>query len=185
MRGRSGDAPSAGRVSVECTRRARPIAQPLAMTVGSIPTVVAPNGGAGQVESEQVDKPADAEERGGANSAQSSTWLSVLAGTSANPFVEEWRAFVTWTSEMPGSGVFRLVRDLDRPNRYTSFAPWESFEAQQTWKELPEFRERIGRVRAHCDEFEPSTHELVNEVSWAEARRGRRGPSPGRQGGVA
>lgn len=89
MRGRSGDAPSAGRVSVECTRRARPIAQPLAMTVGSIPTVVAPNGGAGQVESEQVDKPADAEERGGANSAQSSTWLSVLAGTSANPFVEE------------------------------------------------------------------------------------------------
>jgi hypothetical protein len=29
---------------------------------------------------------------------------------------------------MPGSGTFRLVRDLDDPSRYLSFAPWESFE---------------------------------------------------------
>src|SRR5437763_14468055 len=35
-----------------------------------------------------------------------------------------------------------------------SFAPWESFEAQRAWKEDPEFRERIGRVRAHCEEFD-------------------------------
>jgi heme-degrading monooxygenase HmoA len=42
--------------------------------------------------------------------------------------------------------------------------PWESFEAQRAWKEDPEFRERIGRVRAHCEEFEPSTLELAAEV---------------------
>jgi heme-degrading monooxygenase HmoA len=79
-------------------------------------------------------------------------------------FVAEWTAFVTWASEMPGSGTFRLVRDLDVPGRYMSFAPWESFDTQQAWKELPEFRERIGRVRAHCEEFQPSTHELVTTV---------------------
>jgi heme-degrading monooxygenase HmoA len=80
-------------------------------------------------------------------------------------FVDEWRSFVTWASEMPGSGTFRLVRDLDNPSTYMSFAPWESFEAQQAWKELPEFRERIGQVRSHCETFEPSTHELVTQVA--------------------
>ena len=79
-------------------------------------------------------------------------------------FVEEWRSFVTWASTMPGSGTFRLVRDLDRPDAYMSFAPWESFDAQRSWKELAEFRERIGRVRSHCESFEPSTHELVTVV---------------------
>ena len=45
-----------------------------------------------------------------------------------------------------------------------SFAAWESFDAQRAWKEDPEFRERIGRVRAHCAEFEPATLELSAEV---------------------
>jgi heme-degrading monooxygenase HmoA len=80
-------------------------------------------------------------------------------------FVREWTAFVTWASGMSGSSTFRLVRDLDRAGRYTSFAAWESFEAQQAWKELPEFQERIMRVRSHCEDFEPSTLELVAEVS--------------------
>jgi heme-degrading monooxygenase HmoA len=79
-------------------------------------------------------------------------------------FVQEWTAFVTWASGMPGSGTFRLVRDLDHPSTYMSFAPWESFEAERDWKSLPEFPERIGRVRRHCEDFQPSTHELVTEV---------------------
>jgi heme-degrading monooxygenase HmoA len=54
---------------------------------------------------------------------------------------------------------------LDHPSNYMSFAPWESFEAQRAWKGLPEFRERIGRVRRHCEDFQPSTHELVTEVA--------------------
>ena len=92
----------------------------------------------------------------------SGVWI-VKAGDE-EAFVQEWTAFVSWASEMPGSGTFRLIRDLDQPRRYMSFAPWESFEAQQAWKALPEFRERIGRVRAHCEDFQPSTRELVTEV---------------------
>ena len=79
-------------------------------------------------------------------------------------FVEAWTRFVEWAAEMPGSGTFRLVRDRDHPERFLSFAPWESFEAQQAWKELPEFPERIGRVRTHCTDFQPSTYELVTTV---------------------
>jgi heme-degrading monooxygenase HmoA len=80
-------------------------------------------------------------------------------------FVEEWKAFVAWASAMAGSGTFRLVRDLDDPRKYLSFAPWESFDAQNDWKELPEFRERLMRVRSHCEDFQPSTLELVAKVS--------------------
>ena len=79
-------------------------------------------------------------------------------------FVEEWTAFVTWASSLPGSGTFRLVRDKDRPSNYLSFAPWESLQAQNAWLEQPEFRDRIGRVRSHCEDFRPATYELVTEV---------------------
>jgi len=93
----------------------------------------------------------------------SGTWL--VKDGEDDAFVQAWTAFVEWASEMPGSGVFRLVRDLDQPQRYMSFAPWESFDAQQAWKALPEFPERIGRVRQHCESFEPFTLELVTAVS--------------------
>ena len=65
---------------------------------------------------------------------------------------------------MPDSGTFRLVRDVDEPSRYMSFGPWESFEAQEAWKAMSEFRERIGRVRSHCDDFAPALFELVTRV---------------------
>jgi hypothetical protein len=31
---------------------------------------------------------------------------------------------------------------------WTEFAPWEGFDVQQAWKDLPEFRERIMRARS-------------------------------------
>lgn len=90
------------------------------------------------------------------------TWV-VKAGEE-DAFVDAWRQFVTWATTMDGSGTFRLVRDVDRPDRFMSFAPWDTFEAQNAWKRLPEFREQIGRVRAHCEDFEPSVFELVTVV---------------------
>ena len=92
----------------------------------------------------------------------SGTWL--VRDGEDDAFVRAWSDFVTWGSEHAGSGTFRLVRDVDDPRRYQSFAPWDSFEAQQAWKQEPEFRERIGRVRAHCDDFVPSVFELVAEI---------------------
>jgi heme-degrading monooxygenase HmoA len=61
-------------------------------------------------------------------------------------------------------GTFRLVRDHDRPERYMSFADWESYDAQKAWKSEPEFPERIGRVRSHCTDFQPSVFELVTRI---------------------
>ena len=79
-------------------------------------------------------------------------------------FVAAWRGFASWGHTWPGCGTLRLVRDVSEPNRYMSFGPWESFDHQQAWKDHPEFRERIGRVRAHVEEFTPSVLELVTAV---------------------
>jgi heme-degrading monooxygenase HmoA len=79
-------------------------------------------------------------------------------------FVAAWREFASWAKTMPGCGALRLVRDVDQPSRFMSFAPWDSFDAQQAWKEGPEFRERIMQVRRHTDDFTPSTYELVTQV---------------------
>jgi len=79
-------------------------------------------------------------------------------------FVEAWKEFAKWAGTMPGSHAFRLVRDLEDSSRFLSFAPWDSFESQQAWKDLPDFRERIAQVRKHCQDFQPSTYELVAEV---------------------
>jgi heme-degrading monooxygenase HmoA len=79
-------------------------------------------------------------------------------------FVEAWKTFAGWLAEMPGSGTARLVRDLSDPERYLSFAPWESIEAMHDWKNAPEFRERMAAVQEHVAQFTPSELELVAEV---------------------
>ncbi|HEY3105308.1 MAG TPA: antibiotic biosynthesis monooxygenase family protein [Gaiellaceae bacterium] len=93
----------------------------------------------------------------------SGVW-TVKAGEE-DEFVEAWKDLVALGAEMPGSETFRLLRDLERPNRFLSFAPWESFDAQQAWREHPEFSKRIERARAHCDDFQTTTYELAAEVS--------------------
>jgi heme-degrading monooxygenase HmoA len=65
---------------------------------------------------------------------------------------------------MPGAGTARLTRDLEDPRRFMSFAPWESLETMHAWKSNPEFRERMGAVQAHVDEFTPTELELAAEV---------------------
>jgi heme-degrading monooxygenase HmoA len=92
----------------------------------------------------------------------SGTW--VVKEGEEDAFVAAWTEFVEWASEQPGSGTFRLVRDVENPSHYMSFAPWESFEAQRAWKDTDEFRTRMGRVQQHVAEFTPSVHELVAQV---------------------
>lgn len=90
------------------------------------------------------------------------TW-QVKAGEE-DAFVAEWTNFVNWARTHAGSGTFRLVRDTAQPERYMSFADWESYDAQAAWKSKPEFNERIGRVRSHCTNFVPLVFELVTRI---------------------
>jgi heme-degrading monooxygenase HmoA len=83
-------------------------------------------------------------------------------------FIEAWREFAAWGSTMPGVGTLRLTRDANDPSRFLSFAPWESIEAIHAWKSSDEFKERIGRVKGHTDEFTPSEFELETSVPGRE-----------------
>jgi len=94
----------------------------------------------------------------------SGIWVAKAGAGAEDDFVAAWGEFAAWARTMPGCGTLRLVRDLEEPSRFMSFAPWESFETQRDWKENDEFRERIMRVRRHVDDFTPSTFELVTQV---------------------
>lgn len=80
-------------------------------------------------------------------------------------FVEAWTEFARWLSTMPGAGTARLTRDLSEPQRYLSFAPWDTVEDMHAWKSSPEFGQRMRVVREHVAEFAPRELELIAEVS--------------------
>jgi heme-degrading monooxygenase HmoA len=92
----------------------------------------------------------------------SGTWI-VKPGDE-DDFVAAWEAMAAWAAEMPGAGTFLLVRDTENAGHFMSFGAWESFEAQEAWKAQPEFRERLGAVRSHCDDFTPSVFELAARI---------------------
>jgi heme-degrading monooxygenase HmoA len=76
-------------------------------------------------------------------------------------FVEAWRQFAAWASQMPGAGRLHLARDLREDGRYVSFGDWSSEEAVRAWKGSAEFKERMGQVLQHVGEFEPAELALV------------------------
>lgn len=98
-----------------------------------------------------------------AETYSSGSW-TVKAGEE-NEFIEAWKEFVGWAAGLSGSGVFRLVQERERRDRFTSFGEWESLEAQRAWQQHPEFAERLGRVRSHCSDFHATGFDLVATVS--------------------
>ena len=89
-------------------------------------------------------------------------WI-VKAGEE-DAFVSAWTEFASWGHTWPGAGTLRLVRDSYTPSRYMSFGAWESFDAQQAWKDSADFKERMARVRQHVEDFTPSVFELVTAL---------------------
>ncbi|MEX2210519.1 MAG: antibiotic biosynthesis monooxygenase family protein [Gaiellaceae bacterium] len=93
----------------------------------------------------------------------SGDWI-VKAGEE-DAFVDEWTAFARWTLEhAPGGREFTLIRQANDPSHFVSFGAWESAEAVNEWRSSPEFSERLGRCRAHCDHFEAHDFGLSSRV---------------------
>lgn len=80
-------------------------------------------------------------------------------------FAHEWEQFARWTSEhQPGAGWAYLVRDVERPQRFIAFGPWESAEQIDTWRASPEFKSFVARIRELCDDFQPGTYRLTARI---------------------
>jgi heme-degrading monooxygenase HmoA len=86
-------------------------------------------------------------------------------------FVEAWAEFAGWASGRPGAGTLRLTRDVRDSTVFLSFGAWASVEAVRSWKEEPEFRERLARVLQHVDEFQPTELALVAAADAGVASR--------------
>src|SRR4051812_27302419 len=85
-------------------------------------------------------------------------------------FVAAWTEFANWIATVDGVVEMpRLLRDANDPRHYMSYSRWRDAEAMDAWRKNPEFPDRMGRVRAHVEEFIPSDFELVVEVEPAAA----------------
>ena len=58
------------------------------------------------------------------------------------------------SSTAPGAESFVLIRHAADPLRFLSFGAWTDADAVTSWRGSDEFRERLGRCRALCEEFE-------------------------------
>ena len=93
----------------------------------------------------------------------SGTW-NVKPGRE-DEFVTAWHEFASWSSATfaPGATAW-LLRDRDRPGTFLTVGPWPDDETIATWRADPGFGERIGRIRALLDGFEPRTLDEVARV---------------------
>ena len=78
-------------------------------------------------------------------------------------FVAAWEEWARWSALQGLRSSARLLRDVDDPGRFLSFGPWEDLETVRRWRSLPGFQERIARLQAAVESFEPRTLEQVAE----------------------
>ena len=76
-------------------------------------------------------------------------------------FLEAWEAFMAWATGLPGAGEAVLARDVRDPERFVSFAAWDSMDAVRAWKDSPEFKPRMSQVQKHIDKFAPTELDVV------------------------
>jgi quinol monooxygenase YgiN len=93
-------------------------------------------------------------------SYSSGEWL-VREG-SEEEFIERWTTFIEWTlKDAPGAESFVLVRSMEDPRKFLSLGAWESQQAQEAWREMPQMQVMLGQCRALCDEFDTHRYTLA------------------------
>ena len=76
-------------------------------------------------------------------------------------FVERWSEWAAWTRRQGLASQAMLLRDVDDPQRFISFGPWESIRAVSSWRGQSGYHERVAKLREVVDHFEPRTLEVV------------------------
>ena len=76
----------------------------------------------------------------------------VKEGHADRAFITAWRGSVDMDPPIQGLKVRpRLLKDLNRPGHYLSFAEWDSREAIEAFRSRPDFPSAIARIREHAD----------------------------------
>jgi heme-degrading monooxygenase HmoA len=91
-------------------------------------------------------------------------WTAKLGNEDA--LISAWQQFAQWTLEhQPGAGEARMVQDLEHPNRFITFGPWEDAQSLQAWRQTSEFIGFVRRARELCEEIQPNTLKTVAHVT--------------------
>jgi heme-degrading monooxygenase HmoA len=79
-------------------------------------------------------------------------------------FIERWSEWADWSNREGLAVRAMLLRDVDDPERFVSFGPWESMGAIRNWRALAGYQERVARLREVVEHFEPRTFEVVRRA---------------------
>jgi heme-degrading monooxygenase HmoA len=94
----------------------------------------------------------------------SGEWL--VRAQSEEEFIKRWTTFSESTlSNAPGAVSFVLVRSTEDPRRFLSLGAWESQEAQQAWRAMPQRQELLDQCRELCEEIEVHPYTLAASLS--------------------
>ena len=94
------------------------------------------------------------------HSYSSGEWL-VREG-SEEEFIETWTTFIEWSLDnAEGAESFVLVRSTEEPRKFLSLGAWESQQAQERWREMPQMQVILGQARALCDEYDTHRYTLA------------------------
>jgi heme-degrading monooxygenase HmoA len=97
------------------------------------------------------------------DSYASGTW--VVKPGNEDQFVARWVEFLEWTRDNAhGFQGATLIREQDDTRHFVSFARWEHDDAQQEWRALPGFAEKIGACRELCEDMRGATFSEVASV---------------------
>lgn len=76
-------------------------------------------------------------------------------------FITAWTDLAHWTSKnVTGAGKPYLIQEVTNPQHFISFGPWESTEAMQAWRQLPDFKEKLGKIATLCEQFQGKDYVL-------------------------
>ncbi len=78
-------------------------------------------------------------------------------------FINAWTEFANWTDKnISGPGKAYLLQDEKNPLRFISFGPWDNEKSIQEWRESPDFKSFVTKVRELCDDFQPNTLKVAS-----------------------
>ena len=71
-------------------------------------------------------------------------------------FIAAWEELAKWTVEtQSGFGKPHLLQDLEEPQRFISFGPWDDVASIQAWRQRPEFQSYLSKSRELCEDIQP------------------------------
>lgn len=69
-------------------------------------------------------------------------------------FIRRWKEFAQWTvKNVPGSGDYYLIAESKNSRHFVSFGSWENQEVVNRWRQLPEFKDFLGKCKQLCEDF--------------------------------